>query len=111
MTRLPMSPAACGLLRALLARCGGERDRILLIDFRSVDWQSLTFVGERHEILLKLVGPNPDPVARLLLEGLNEEELEVRGHVVADICRVGELTRASDGSLEVRLEALTLRSD
>ena len=54
MMRPALSPAAAGLLRGILARSGVDRDRILLSDFRSVDWQSLTFVGERHEIRLRL---------------------------------------------------------
>ena len=58
MMRSALSVAAAGLLRSLLARAGVERDRILLTDFRSTDWQSLTFVGERHEIRLRLPGPD-----------------------------------------------------
>lgn len=111
MKRLPLSPAACGLLRSLLHRCGEDRDRILLIEFRSIDWQSLTFVGERHEIALRVIGPDPDETAGLLLQGLNEDELDLRGHVVAEICTVGAPIRGDDGSLELRLEALTLRCD
>ena len=60
MTRLPMSPAAAALLRALLARTGLNRDRILLTDYRSADWQSLTFVGERHEMRFRIPGPNAE---------------------------------------------------
>ena len=54
MMKLALSPAAAGLLRALVARAGINRDRILLTDFRSIDWQSLTFVGERHEMELRI---------------------------------------------------------
>ncbi len=43
MMKLALSPAAAGLLRAIVARAGINRDRILLTDFRSVEWQSLTF--------------------------------------------------------------------
>jgi hypothetical protein len=45
MTRLPMSKAGAALLRALLARALADRDRILLTEYRSTDWQSLTFIG------------------------------------------------------------------
>ena len=54
MMRPPLSRAAAGLLRSIVARAGGARHRILLIEFRSVDWQSLTFVGERHEMQLRI---------------------------------------------------------
>jgi hypothetical protein len=49
MNRIAMSKAGAALLRALLSRALVEPDRILLTDYRSSDWQSLTFVGERHE--------------------------------------------------------------
>jgi len=45
---MAMSSAACGPLRALLRRSGDQADRILLSEIQSVDWQSLTFAGERH---------------------------------------------------------------
>ncbi len=46
MMKLAMSPAAAGLLRALLGRAGLDRNRILLTEFRSTDWHSLTLAGE-----------------------------------------------------------------
>ena len=39
MMKPNLSLAASGLLRALIARTAVERDRILLTDWRSVDWQ------------------------------------------------------------------------
>ena len=48
MNRIAMSSAASGLLRALIARSGIPRNRILLTDAQSTDWRSLTFTGERH---------------------------------------------------------------
>ena len=45
MMKLAMSPAAAGLLRALLERAGVDRNRILLSEFRSTDWCSLTFAA------------------------------------------------------------------
>ena len=72
MVRVAMSPAAAALLRALITRAGVSRDRILLTDIRSVDWRSLTFTGERHQIALRIPGPEAsaippgydDPAAR-----------------------------------------------
>jgi hypothetical protein len=40
MMRLALSPAAVGLWRALIARAGVSRERLLLCDWRSTDWQS-----------------------------------------------------------------------
>ena len=108
MMKLAMSPAAAALLRALLSRAGVERDRILLMQFRSVDWNSLTFSGERHLIDLRIPGPGAAQVADRLLGGLDEAEFAIPGQIVADIAVTGSPVRSSDGSLSVKIEALTV---
>lgn len=108
MMKLPMSPAAAGLLRALLGRAGIDRDRILLTDFRSTDWQSLTFVGERHELELRIPGPSAQELAERLICGLADAEFSVPGHIVADISVAGERRSNSDGSISLQIEALTI---
>lgn len=108
MMKLAMSAAAAALLRGLLNRAGIERDRILLSDFRSVDWQSLTFSGERHEIALRIPGPGAAAIGRRLVDGLADHEFDLGGHVVADIAIIGEPVENCDGSLSLRIEALTL---
>lgn len=57
MNRIAMSAAASALLRALIARAGVTSDRILLTEVHSTDWQSLTFMGERHRLQLRVTGP------------------------------------------------------
>lgn len=84
-----------------------NRDRIRISAFRSVDWQSLTFTGERHEISLRIPGPGAEQAAALLRDGLADAEWSLRGHVVAEILIVGE-RQAPDGAILVDLEALTL---
>lgn len=108
MMKLAMSAAAAGLLRALLGRAGVERDRILLTECRSVDWASLTFNGERHRIDLRIPAPDADQVAGRLLTGLEEADLAIPGHIVADIACEGGVRRHPDGSLSLRIEALTV---
>jgi hypothetical protein len=108
MTRIPMSAAAAGLLRALLARAGKLRDRILLTEFRSIEWQSLTFVGERHLIALRLAGPNARETLSRLTAGLADAELTIQGHVVADIALAGRPHHDEDGTITLELEALTV---
>jgi hypothetical protein len=44
--------AAVALLQALIARATVPRDRILLTDIEYVDWQLLTFTGERLPLQL-----------------------------------------------------------
>ena len=107
MKGVPLSRAASGLVRALLARSGKDRDRILLSEVRSVDWQSLTFTGERHVISLRIVEPDAAAIAARLTAGLEHAEFEVAGHIVADIEAKAPHTTA-DKSVLVVIEALTL---
>ena len=108
MMKLAMSAAAAGLLRALLARAGIDRNRILLSDFRSTDWNSLTFAGERHEISLRVPGPGAEIVTGLLIDGLEEAEFAIPGHIVADIGLVRPPLARPDGAILVEIEALTV---
>ena len=108
MMKLALSPAAAGLLRALLARAGVNRDRILLSDFRSTDWQSLTFTGERHEMELRLPGPDAGRLADCLTGGLAEAEFEIAGQIVADLGLERPPSRNPDGSISLFIEALTI---
>lgn len=108
MIRVAMSAAASGLLRGLLARAGVERDRILLTDLRSTDWQSLTFVGERHRVRLRVPGPDADEVVDRITRGIEHAEFRIGGHIVADIVLAGPALRDGDGSISVELEALTI---
>jgi hypothetical protein len=108
MMKLAMSRAATGLLRALIGRAAVPRDRILLTEWRSVDWQSLTFVGERHSISLRIAGPHSDAVAQRLTTGLEDADFVIPGQIVADIAVVAEPKICHDGSTELNLEALTI---
>ena len=110
MLRLRMSPAATALFRSLIDRAGVPRNRILLREWTSVDWQSLTFVGERHEVSLRIAGPDSAGVAARLTGGLADAEFDIAGHVVADIAVVGEPVGHADGSTGLSIEALTIAS-
>lgn len=108
MMKLAMSPAAAGLLRALLARAGIDRNRILLTEFRSTDWRSLTFAGERHRIDLRIPGPRAAAIAELLTRDLADAEFAVPGQIVADIAVDGALIEHADGAVSLTIEALTV---
>ena len=108
MTRLPMSSAGAALLRALLARAGINLDRILLTDYRSTDWQSLTFVGERHEMRFRIPGPNAGEAYRTVTSDLAESEVTVSRQILADIAIFGTPTYEADGSISFGIEALTI---
>ena len=108
MNRIAMSPAASALLRSLIRRAGVPRDRILLTDVRSTDWQSLTFIGERHEFRLRIPGPDSAAVAQRMCSHLEDAEFEIPGQIVADIALVGQPTLGCDGSANLAIEALTV---
>ena len=108
MMKLALSPAAAGLLRALIARAGVDRHRILLTNFRSIDWQSLTFAGERHEMELRVPSPDADMLAARLTDGLADAEFSIPGQIVADIGLERPPISNHDGSITLRIEALTI---
>ena len=108
MLNIAMSRAASGLLRALLERGGDGRDRILLSELRSVDWQSLTFTGERHEIQLRVPGPDADAVVGAIVDGIEDAEFSIPGHLLADIAVAGPPFSAPDGSVTLAIDALTI---
>ena len=108
MMKLALSPAAAGLLRALIARAGINRDRILLTEFRSIDWQSLTFIGERHEMELRVPAPDAHLLAARITEGLADAEFAIPGQIVADIGLERPPSHNRDGSVTLHIEALTI---
>lgn len=108
MLKIAMSAAASALLRALLGRAGVSRDRILLIELESADWQSLTLTGERHEISLRVPPPDAETVVRRMIDGLEDAEFAIPGQIVADIAVAGEIKRGADGSVALTIEALTV---
>ena len=111
MIKIAMSPAAHALLRILTARARVERNRILLIDVHSRDWQSLTFTGERHHLQLRVTGCDSGEVVQRMCAGLEDAEFSIPGILVADIGVVGKPRRAPDGATELDIEALTISSD
>jgi hypothetical protein len=106
--KIAMSPAASALFRGLLDRTSVARDRILLTEVRSVDWQSLTFIGERHEIQLRVAGPGSETVVECLCDGIEEHEFELPGLIVVEIAVRGRPIREPDGATLLTIEALTI---
>jgi hypothetical protein len=108
MLTMAMTRAASGLLRALLDRIGARSDRILLSDIHTVDWQSLTFIGERHVMTLRVPGPGAAAIVGDFTCGIEEAEFSIPGQIVADIALTGRPVRAIDGSVSLAIEALTV---
>lgn len=108
MMKPPLSVAASGLLRAILARTGVDRDRILICGWDSVDWQSLTFVGERHEAVFRVTGPDAPRLVAMVAGGLEDAEFTIPGQIVADIALAQPPLPQPDGSILITIEALTV---
>lgn len=108
MMTMPMSRAAATLLRALVARAKVNENRILLSDVRSIDWQSLTFTGERHVISLRVLGPNAAAAVGRLTGGIEAADFPMRGQFVADIVVFGSPETHADESISITIEALTV---
>lgn len=102
-----LSRAAAGLLRALVGRSAAPRSQILLTDVHSVEWHSLTFDGERHELGIRFTGTDSARQAERMLGGIEEHEFAIPGVCVVDIA-VAARSQEADGSVRVTLEALTL---
>lgn len=86
---------------------------LVIEDFASEPWASLTFTGMRHSIDIRLCGPQMDVEAAYdRLEVLmREPDLNMPGHFLADIERVhsnGEIGRYGQMTLRLRYEALTI---
>ena len=111
MMKMAMSQAASALLRALIARSGAPRDRILLIDVQSADWRSLTFTGERHSIDLRVSPPHSQAIIDRMCSGLEDAEFSIPGIIVADIGLAGSPVALADGSITISIEALTVADD
>lgn len=102
---LAISPVAGAVLRGLTEAAGDRRHEVLLSEFRSTDWQSLTFIGEKHD--LTLIYPS-DKIGDL--EALIEREnIEIPDHILADIA-IAKREPAKDGFERVSIEALTVQA-
>lgn len=108
MLSMMLSRAASGLLRALIQRIGEEPDKVLLSEFKTVGWQSLTFVGERHLLGLRVPGPDAMALVARFIDGIEEAEFSIPGQILADIAVVGTPVRELDGSINLAIEALTV---
>jgi hypothetical protein len=103
-----MSGAATLLLHAVRQRACVANDRLIIGNVRSVDWQSLTFIGERHSFSLSLAPPDAAAAAARIGDGLADATWSLPGQLVADIVIVGR-DEADDGTITLAFEALTLR--
>ena len=65
-------------------------------------------MGERHDIRMRIPGPEALAVVERLTDGLEEAEFSIAGHILADIVCAKPPRALPDGSVEVSIEALTI---
>jgi hypothetical protein len=96
--------ATTSLLRAIVNFVNFD---VCFEEIRSRSWASVTFTGARHELALRLNGDGAEEAADRLCGGLDTAELDLRGHILADIALVSRDTPDQAG-VRIRLEALTV---
>jgi hypothetical protein len=102
-----LTAAGAELKRALSANFVTVGAPVTFESLTSRPWASITFAGERHALVLCLPGPGAQAAVDAFLDGLEDREFALRGHVLADIEAVG-IRRDADGQIRLSLEALTV---
>lgn len=92
---------AAALLAAFAARLGPLTD----VRCRTVDWQSATFIGQRHRFELTVAAAVPNDFA----EAIAEAEIALRRGFVADVAVTDR--RAGANGTRLTIEALTIDDD
>lgn len=100
--------AADLLVRALCAPLANMCESVSVEEVASRRWASITFAGEQHRLRLRLEGGRADAAADALLASLAERELDLNGHLVADIFPVSD--ERDEGGVRLHLEALTVEA-
>lgn len=120
MKRSAIGHVATTLLReiGILLRISlGNREKTILIieGVESVEWASLTFVGERHILDVRIDGEATAVAAALaaIVRDLPDVEVAIPGHFIAEIraepVPLAAATGACTASRALRVEALVLR--
>lgn len=73
-------------------------------------WASITFSGARHLLTLQIEGEGAGAAADMFLDGLEEREFALRGHIVADIVVAGQERSPGGRAVRLAIEALTIES-
>jgi hypothetical protein len=98
--------AGDALKRALRAHFVHLGAAVAIESLASRPWASITFSGERHRLVLCIPGPGAAAAADAFLDGLDERDFALRGHILADIVLAER--RDEDEQVRLVLEALTV---
>jgi hypothetical protein len=119
MNRNAIGHVATMLVHAIgtLARIASddrEKPIVIIEAVRATDWASLTFVGQRHELDLRIEGPCEavDSALARIEAGIADAEIAIRGHFIAEIGvvpgRTAPAPQAGHVGRCLRIEALVL---
>ncbi len=88
---------------------GGFDGRVRIEAVESTDWQSVTFAGARHRLLLHLEGAGARDAADTLLARFPEADFVLPGHLLAEIRILTD--RCGPGAeVELEVQALTVET-
>jgi hypothetical protein len=82
--------------------------RVEVTPVASTAWASITFTGARHSLRAVVEGPGAVGAAADFLASVEELDLPIPGHIVADICLVAQERGDGGGYAYLELEALTI---
>lgn len=91
------------LQRALMRESKAAGCVVTIADARTTRWASATFTGAQHRLSLDAAD---DAALEMWLGGLDDADIVLRGHLLADIAVI-EIVR-TDGRATVTVEALTV---
>ena len=106
---MPLTDAGAELRRALGMNFVNLGAAVTFESLTSRPWASITFAGERHQLVLCLPGPGAQAAVDAFLDGLEDREFALRGQIVADIVAT-DIRREEDGQVRLTLEALTVEN-
>ncbi len=99
-------PAGVQIAQAMFDACY-PRGRIC--SHSETDWASATFKGARHNFTIRFDGPGSHTYAETLIERIENDDLQISGHLVADITAPGQrFASAPECYAEVDVAVLTL---
>lgn len=109
--RRVIEDAATEFLRALCFHFVHFEGAFRVDELSSRSWASVTFSGARHRVAFSLEGVGAGAAADAFLNGMEEADFDLRGHILADIALLAEERDASGERVQLRVEALTVEDD
>ena len=98
------------LAKAILDRFQDFAGGVEIVATVSRPWSSIAFAGARHRLSLHIRGDGAGAAADLFIGGLDAMNLNLPGHILADIAVTSDRRADPEDSVRLSLEALTVES-